>query len=162
MAGEPDEPIGLDEARRLYLETDLPVTAIAARLGMSGRGFLAERTRLGWPVRARGLGPQGKRRPPGTVNLVGRLRRQMDRRLVALENAEAPAPAAEYAALLRVLNELTRLEAGTNSVQAPESGENDDCRILDIDAVRETIARRVEGFGAGGDAAPLPVGTPGG
>ena len=151
-------PITHDEARRLYLETGTPVRAIAEQLRLSEPSFRKLRVRLGWPARP-GPGPKEPRRlgrPPTLVGLVFRLRRQIGRRLAELEAAEGAASAAEYAALVRAMNELARLEtrAGPAPAEAGEGG--DDGPTSDPGALREAIARRVELFGAGGPAPGLP------
>lgn len=163
MPPAPAPPITDDEARRLYLETAVPVRAIAGRLGVSERAFRRLRDRLGWPRRVEPAPRAG--RVPSRLGLVVRLRRQIGRRLVELERAEAAASAAEYAALLRAVTELARLEGQVKEAQAapraasPSAREGSDGQpdaSINPDRLREAIARRVETFGGGRPAAGLP------
>lgn len=155
------EPISRDEARRLYLDTATPARTIAARMQISEGAFRKLRARLGWPAREGRSGAAGHRpgrkgrRDVTTAGLVSRLRRHVSRRLAELDAVDAATPASEYAALMRVLNELRRLEASAGSRPEPARG-GDDGPSSDLDAVREAIARRVESFGGGGCASGFP------
>jgi hypothetical protein len=140
-------PATLQEARRLYETSELPQAEIGRRLGLSPSSLSRMAKRDGW------------RRPAAAQEraaLVRRVRAKVDREIEAVEKAlggEGAADAAERAArtlasLVKTLRELALYDEQQAKAAGCERGAGvpEDDGIADIDALRDALARRLEGL----------------
>ncbi|HSI42395.1 MAG TPA: hypothetical protein VLA00_17755 [Xanthobacteraceae bacterium] len=155
-------PEAVDEARRLYEHSRVPLTRIAEGLGISRSTLNQYRRRWGWVPRGQRI-PEGEAPtpPPDTrANrraLIARLAARVEREIAAVEQLIAAAglqpgagndaerAARTLAVLVRTLRELAALERAE-----PPSEDEEEPR--DADTYRRELAATLDRLLAGGAA----------
>ncbi|MFC5067790.1 hypothetical protein [Flaviflagellibacter deserti] len=148
------------QARRLYEETSIPVSEIAALMRLGRRGFHKRIKALGWTPRR---GPAGSKPAPveplasdprdaiaDRAGLIARIRETVDREIAEIDQSlkrldrltgagEMERSAKTLATLVKTLSELKKLDEAD---KGPAAQEDDDPR--DIHEFRLDLATRLD------------------
>ena len=166
----PVSPEALDEARRLYELTRVPVQQVADMLGISKSTLNTRRRLWGWtprkgriPRAADAAEEAAPNAPASRGELIARLVRRIEAEIAAIErrvmlaglgpaqqpeatHADGERAARTLAILVRALRELAALEK-----QEPDGSDDDASR--DADTFRRELGQTLERMLAGGETA---------
>lgn len=134
-------PTQVMQARRLYETTDLTLTEVAARVGISAPALCKRAQKAGWERSSKELRDQA----------VRRIRLRVEREISAVETVlagtgaigEADRAARTLASLVRTLRELQKYDEDAARMQAAEERDEDGAPA-DLDAFRDALADRLE------------------